>query len=162
MVGAPATGKTSLVQRFVKSIFSERYHSTVGVRIERKEVDADGTPVNLVLWDIEGQERFQSVQTSYLRGAGGLIFVVDGTRGETLEQLASMREQAHGAVGDVPCAVALNKADLAASWALTPEQERALGAAFPHVLKTSAKTGAGVEAMFGWLAAAMLKAPAGA
>jgi small GTP-binding protein len=159
MVGAPGTGKTSLVQRFVSSIFSERYHSTVGVRIERKQVDVTGTPVNLVLWDLEGQDRFQGVQASYLRGASGLIFVVDGTRRETFDLLAEMREQARKAVGEVPFAVALNKADLTGSWVITPEEESALVASCPHVLQTSAKTGVGVEAMFDWLAASTFKAP---
>src|SRR4026207_1206500 len=38
MVGVFATGKTSLVQRFVHSLFSTKYHSTVGVKIDRKQV----------------------------------------------------------------------------------------------------------------------------
>src|SRR6185295_15250827 len=49
MVGLFGTGKTSLVQRFVHSLFSERYLSTVGVKIDRKQVDLDGTTVALVL-----------------------------------------------------------------------------------------------------------------
>ena len=38
MVGVFATGKTSLVHRFVHSLFSAKYHSTVGVKIDRKQV----------------------------------------------------------------------------------------------------------------------------
>src|SRR6185437_2935436 len=43
MVGVFGTGKTSLVQRFVHSMFSERYLSTVGVKIDRKVMELDGT-----------------------------------------------------------------------------------------------------------------------
>ncbi len=49
MVGAFATGKTGLVRQFVYSKFSKKYHSTVGVRIDRKEVDVGGTQVNILL-----------------------------------------------------------------------------------------------------------------
>ena len=44
MVGIFGTGKTSLVQRFVHSMFSERYLSTVGVKIDRKPIQLDGFP----------------------------------------------------------------------------------------------------------------------
>ncbi|MCC7322594.1 MAG: hypothetical protein IT358_02095, partial [Gemmatimonadaceae bacterium] len=38
MLGATAVGKTSLVRRFVESIFSEKYQATIGVKIDRKLV----------------------------------------------------------------------------------------------------------------------------
>ncbi len=38
MVGAFATGKTSLVAQFVRSIFSEKYQTTVGVKIDKKQL----------------------------------------------------------------------------------------------------------------------------
>ena len=52
MLGAFAAGKTSLVRRYVHSLFSEKYHTTVGVKIEKKPVNINGTPVDLLLWDI--------------------------------------------------------------------------------------------------------------
>ena len=56
----------------------------------------------------------------------------------------------------MPALVALNKADLEAEWRLTPADETALDAQGWHRLRTSAMTGAGVEAAFSWLARAML------
>ncbi len=35
-VGSFAVGKTSLAQQFVNSIFSEKYHATIGVKIDKK------------------------------------------------------------------------------------------------------------------------------
>ena len=78
MVGVAGTGKTCLVQRFVHSIFSPRYLSTVGVKIDRKPVTVAGQLVTLLLWDLEGRDDQRDVSTSYLRGAHGLIYVVDG------------------------------------------------------------------------------------
>ena len=56
MVGVFGTGKTCLVQQFVYSIFAARYLSTVGVKIDRKDVTAHGKDVRLMLWDLEGRQ----------------------------------------------------------------------------------------------------------
>ena len=80
LIGAFAVGKTSLVRRFVHSIFSEKYHTTVGVMIDKKQVNVNGLPVDLIIWDLHGEDDFQSVRMSYLRGASGCFYVADGTR----------------------------------------------------------------------------------
>ena len=148
MVGMYGTGKTSLVQRFVHSLFSAKYHSTVGVKIDRKTVDLNGTPVNLLLWDVEGRTAEQDIPASYLRGAHAVFYVADGTRRDTFDQLFDLREHARSAAGDVPSIVALNKADLKEQWLLTPADTAKLITAGFHVLSTSAKSGEGVEAAF--------------
>ena len=71
MLGSFAVGKTSLVARFVRSIYSEKYHTTVGVKIDKKQVQFDGKSMNLILWDLYGEDEFQKVHMSYLRGASG-------------------------------------------------------------------------------------------
>jgi len=161
MVGVFGTGKTSLVQQFVHSIFSVKYHSTVGVKIDRKVVDVAGTPVSLVLWDVAGRDETQEIPASYLKGSHAIIFVADGTRRETVDQLASLRELARSAAGEVPSIVALNKADLKEQWVLTDRDEAALSAQGWERLRTSAKTGEGVEATFAWIARASLRAAGG-
>lgn len=161
MVGLFATGKTSLVQRFVYSKFSERYHTTVGVKIDRKEVAVGATQVNLLLWDLAGQDKFQSVQASYLRGSSGVVYVVDGTRRETLDELATIRDTVSAAIGDVPAVFAFNKADLIDSWQVGGADLDGLAAQGCHVLMTSAKTGAGVEEAFLWLATRMIEGSGG-
>jgi len=55
MVGVFGTGKTSLVYRYLHSRFTTKYHSTVGVKIDRKHVRVGETDVNLLLWDVEGR-----------------------------------------------------------------------------------------------------------
>jgi small GTP-binding protein len=147
MVGLFATGKTSLVQRFVHSRFSERYLSTVGVKIDRKEVEVDGTGITLLLWDLAGRDGFEDITPSYLRGSHGILYVADGTRRETWEQLSGLRTLARDAAGDVPSVLAINKADLTDQWALARSEEQQLAAEW-DVVRTSAKTGDGVEEIF--------------
>ena len=156
MVGVAGTGKTSLVRQFVHSAFSERYHSTIGVKVDRKTVELGDTTVNLMLWDLEGRTEDQDISPSYLRGASGLLFVVDGTRRETYDQLFELQDVARTAVGDVPSAVALNKHDLSEAWCLTDDDRRALADRGWHAFATSAKTGEAVDDAFAWLTTAMI------
>jgi small GTP-binding protein len=158
MVGVFGTGKTSLVQQFVHTLFTDKYHSTVGVKIDRKEVDLDGTAVNLVLWDLAGRDDTEDISTSYLRGSAGIFYVVDGTRRETFEQILEIGEIVKGAIGDVPSLVALNKKDLVDEWKLGQGDYNTLLDAGFHTIGTSAKTGEGVEDAFLWLASATVKA----
>ena len=91
MLGTFAVGKTSLVQRFVESIYSDKYHTTVGVKIDKKLVAVGGQEIMMLLWDIEGAETAHELRKSYLRGAAGYLLVADGTRllGSALERQRS-------------------------------------------------------------------------
>lgn len=157
MLGAFAVGKTSLAQQFVHSIFAERYHTTVGVKVDRKDVSVDGQDVRLLLWDLAGEDDFNHVPVSYLRGSAGLFFVVDGTRRETVDSVTRLRDLALATIGDVPSLVAINKADLTDDWELDGGVKESLQEAGLHVFETSAKTRQGVEAAFHWLAHQMIE-----
>ena len=155
MVGLYGTGKTSLVQRFVHSMFSERYLSTVGVKIDRKPIQVDGADLTLVLWDLAGRDGHEDITTSYLRGSHAILYVADGTRRETCDQLPELRALVREAAGEVPEVLALNKSDLKERWALATGDEQALSKAF-DLVRTSAKTGDGVEETFRRIGRAML------
>ena len=85
LLGSFAVGKTSLVRRFLHSEFSDRYQTTVGVKVDKKELEIDGQAITLVIWDLYGEDRWQEVRGSYLRGASGGFLVADATRLETLD-----------------------------------------------------------------------------
>jgi small GTP-binding protein len=156
MVGASAVGKTSLVSRFVKSIYSDIYHATIGVKIDKKNLKVGEQEVNLMLWDIAGEDEFQKITTSYLNGAAGYILVVDGTRQETLEQAISIQTRVEAVVGPVPFILLINKSDLEKQWEVTPEMIKQLTGKGWTVVQSSAKTGLGVEDAFQTLGKAML------
>lgn len=156
MLGAFAVGKTSLVKRFVKSIFDEKYLTTVGVKIDKKTVQVDNREVVLMLWDLEGQDAYHQIRTSYVRGASGYLLVADGTRQETLDDALELRDRVEKEVGRVPFILLLNKNDLSELWELNENRVRPLSEAGIHVLTTSAKTGHNVEEAFHTLAARML------
>ena len=156
MIGTSGVGKTSLVARFVQSMFGETYHTTVGVKIEKKMLRVEDTEVMLMIWDLAGDDDFQKLQTSYLRGSGGYLLVADGTRGVTLELALDIQQRVVAAVGAVPFILALNKADLAPQWEMDEKRLAALAAQGWTIVRTSAKDGAGVEEVFAALSRMML------
>ena len=118
MLGGFSVGKTSLVKRYVQSVFSETYLTTVGVKIDKKTVDLPDRSVNLILWDLAGEDDISSLRMSYLRGSAGYVLVADGTRRTTLDvatiaaparrsglrpaavRAVAEQERSQGAVGD--------------------------------------------------------------
>ena len=156
MVGASAVGKTSLVSRFVKSIYSDIYHATIGVKIDKKTLTVGKQELSLMLWDIAGEDEFQKITISYLKGSSGYILVVDGTRKETLDRAIALQARVEGAIGPSPFVVLINKSDLEKQWQVTPEMIKQLAEKGWTVLLGSAKTGLGVEDAFLTLGKAML------
>ena len=156
MVGAFSVGKTSLVQRFVKSIFSDEYLTTVGVKIDKKSVTVDGQAIELLLWDIQGKDELNDIRLNYLRGAAGLLLVVDGTRATTLDTALAIKAAADQAQGPTPAIVLFNKYDLVREWEVDDAMiEGVVSRGFP-ILRTSAKEGIGVEEAFTTLSRMML------
>ncbi|MCX7593095.1 MAG: GTP-binding protein [Fischerella sp.] len=158
MVGAFATGKTSLVGRFVHSIFSEKYQTTVGVKIDKKTINVQGKDLNLILWDLYGEDEFLKVRMSYLRGSSGYLLVVDGTRKSTLEKAFNLQIKVEDTIGKVPFILVLNKWDLTDEWEIADVEINEVLQRGWTVIQTSAKTGLGVEELFQTLAEKMLEA----
>jgi small GTP-binding protein len=155
LLGAFGVGKTSLTRRFVSSIFSEQYLTTVGVKIDKKTLDVGAEQVNLLIWDIAGEDDINAVRTSYLRGSAGYLLVIDVSRGQTLEVARSIQARVAREIGDIPFLCLLNKTDIE-EWDIGQPRIDALAGEGWTILRTSAKTGEGVEQAFGDLARRMV------
>jgi small GTP-binding protein len=160
MLGSFSVGKSSLVSRFVSSVFSDKYLTTVGVKIDKKALAVDGQDALLMLWDIYGEDDFQKLRMSYLRGAAGYLLVVDGTRRATLDVALGIARTVAEQAGPLPFVLCLNKADLRSAWEIDLDVVAERAAAGWVVIETSAKLGTGVEDAFHALASRMLAEPA--
>lgn len=147
LLGAFSVGKTSLIQRFVNSAFDEKYLTTVGVKVDKKELEVDGQDIKLMIWDLAGEDDYSSLQKSYLRGAAGFILVVDGTREKSLDTAVDIRNRVFAELGKIPFVTAINKCDLSEQWRISASRIAELEDT-GVLLKTSAKTGENVEELF--------------
>jgi small GTP-binding protein len=156
IIGEFGVGKTSLVSRYVRSLFSEKYHTTIGVKIDKKQVHLDNSQVNLVLWDLAGESPVRTLKPSQILGASGFLLVADGTRLETLDVAITLQQRVTDILGPVPFIFVLNKADLMDEWTLNSDILEELHQKGWDVRRSSAKTGQGVEEMFVDLARRMI------
>lgn len=148
MLGSFGVGKTSLVARFVRGIFSTKYLSTVGVKIDKKEMKVGDKDILLMLWDLAGEDSRAQAQVSYLRGASGYFLVCDGTWSDSLVTAKNIHKRAVEAVGEIPCVLVINKSDLWDKWQINAPELDKLEAEGWTIKVTSAKSGDGVEDVF--------------
>lgn len=151
ILGASGVGKTSLIKQYVEGIFSEKYLTSIGVKIDKKIVELDSSSVQLMIWDIEGIDRYCGFQEKYLRGASAFIIVADRTRSQSLIEGIDIFNMAKN-VANIPGILALNKNDLATTWHWSEQELSDIKAPFSESFDTSAKSGDGVENMFSYIA----------
>eukprot|EP00339_Tiarina_fusa_P015451 CAMPEP_0117031564 /NCGR_PEP_ID=MMETSP0472-20121206/22672_1 /TAXON_ID=693140 ORGANISM="Tiarina fusus, Strain LIS" /NCGR_SAMPLE_ID=MMETSP0472 /ASSEMBLY_ACC=CAM_ASM_000603 /LENGTH=209 /DNA_ID=CAMNT_0004739915 /DNA_START=47 /DNA_END=676 /DNA_ORIENTATION=- len=86
VVGDPGTGKTSIVHRYVNDEFSSHYKATIGVDFAIKVLNwQDKSQINIQLWDIGGQQRFNHMTRVYYKEAVGAFIVFDINRVDTFD-----------------------------------------------------------------------------
>jgi small GTP-binding protein len=158
LVGEGAVGKTCLIRRFIQDQFDDRYISTLGAKVSKKELKVDGpnggTDIDMTIWDIMGEKGFRELlKEAYFHGAQGVLAVCDVTRKETLDDLDDWVAAVVKVTGNIPIEYLANKYDLRDEMAVSESDLRS--AAESHrapFLFTSAKTGEGVEKAFANLA----------
>jgi signal recognition particle receptor subunit beta len=91
-----------------------------------------------------------------LRGASGYLLEVDGTRRSTLEKAREIKTSVEEAIGPVPFVLVVNKADLVDQWDMPQDLEDHFQKQGWVVIRSSAKTGMGVEEAFSGLAAKLV------
>jgi small GTP-binding protein len=156
MLGSYGVGKTCLVARFVHSIYEDKYHTTVGVKIDKKEVEIDGAKTLLMIWDMAGEEDNAPVKLNQVKDALGYLLVADGTRGKTLDIAISIQRRIETEIGRRPFLMLVNKADLRETWEISDTALADLASSGWTVLETSAKSGQHVEEAFRTLTARIL------
>ncbi|MBM4248313.1 MAG: GTP-binding protein [Euryarchaeota archaeon] len=155
MLGDPAVGKTSLVARFVFSMFDDRYIETIGAKVTKRtmaiENKASGERyrLKLMIWDIAGQKTLDFIKPTYYRDAEGALVIADCTRRETLDNVSRWATSIREVCGEIPLVVLVNKSDLRehSLFSMQEAEQVASGLGAP-AFPASAKTGENVANAF--------------
>jgi small GTP-binding protein len=159
LLGEGGVGKTALRHRFLGEGFKDSYQMTIGADFAAKQVKVDGMNVVAQIWDLAGQERFETVRSVYYKGTLGGLLVFDITRPETYEIIANWVGELVKNNSDrvVPMALIGNKGDLRGQGSVEvdasypTEYARILsdwsGYTVPYI-ETSALSGENVELAF--------------
>ncbi len=153
LTGSFGVGKTSLFNQFVYAKFSDKYLTTIGVKVNKKSIMVNGKELSMLLWDIAGEVAQDKVPTSYFLGASGIIYVFDLTRPSTYEKLEEDLDYLKNLTKGAVIKVVGNKKDL-----LSPEELHTVTqqVPVPFDILTSAKTGENVEQLFQVLGAELV------
>jgi len=161
MVGDEAVGKTSLIRRYVYSMYDEAYIRTVGTMVSKREIELPeiGYTASLIIWDIMGRKDFIDLfKDAYFKHVRGVLAVFDLTRPRTLESLKEWIGGIKSSVGEVPTYILANKQDIRPKDGLSDgDIERFCSSYACPWRKTSAKTGENVERAFSELAVHILR-----
>lgn len=148
------------MRRFVHSMFSDEYKSTIGVKVDRKTVELPGATVNLLLWDVHGETEGLEVPASYLRSSSAALTVFDAARPETVQMAGDLGRRFLEASPEAMVFPIANKSDLEVDWSAVDEAATVADIAAPARL--SAKNGDGVEALFEEVATQLVRAQSSA
>ena len=158
LLGDIGVGKTSLAKRFVFDRFDGTYKTTLGVDILTHDLSlgpaCDDALLRLVLWDTDGDFGARIFETVYIKGASGALIVSDATRPATLAKAARLAAGFAEAFPGRPTRVIVNKIDLAD---MEHGAFAGAGLAPGDVVRTSARTGEGVGALFQSMGADILR-----
>jgi len=150
--GDPSVGKTSLILRFTNNAFKRHYIPTLGVHVSDKIFKIKESYIQLVLWDIAGQQKFQTMRQQFYLGSDGLFLIFDLSKPNSLESVANWYFDIQNQLKDRPVLsgfVLGNKKDLI----LGSDNISEKGSDLARYLKlgyieTSALTGENVERAF--------------
>ncbi|KAL6041669.1 putative GTP-binding protein ryH1 [Balamuthia mandrillaris] len=171
LIGDSAVGKSGLVNRFVRDVFTSDNTITIGVAFANKDIvlypseeeerrKVNGTKVRLQVWDTAGQERYRSLSSAYYRGASGTLLVYDTACRASFENIVKWMKELEDYRDNMALMLVGNKLDLKDLRQVSVEEAQAF--AEQHKLlfvETSAKQNVNVQSAFHVLTKEMLKAP---
>lgn len=151
MLGSTEAGKSSIVNRLIRDIFTQNMASTIGTVFFSKTLQVNDTLVRLQIWDTSGSERYRALAPMYFREADAAIIVYDITSNQSFQEVEAwyktLRDQGPD---NIIIALAGNKNDLKNKRAVDINNGRACAEkhSIPIFMETSALTGENVSQIF--------------
>eukprot|EP00475_Leptophrys_vorax_P028276 TRINITY_DN4085_c0_g1_i3.p2 TRINITY_DN4085_c0_g1~~TRINITY_DN4085_c0_g1_i3.p2 ORF type:complete len:237 (-),score=82.33 TRINITY_DN4085_c0_g1_i3:416-1126(-) len=93
ILGDSGSGKTELMNRYVRDKFSKQYKATIAADFLTKDIEVDGRMVTMQIWDTAGQERFQSLGVAFYRGADACVLVYNVADAKSFDNLESWMDE---------------------------------------------------------------------
>jgi len=150
LIGDSGVGKSNLLKRYIKDMFSADEKSTIGVEFATKIVElGEGKRIKAQIWDTAGQERYRAITNAYYRRALGAMLLYDVASQQSFDHveqwLTELREHASR---NVVVMLVGNKTDLGDRKVATEEGQRFADAEGLLFMETSALSGDNVERAF--------------
>lgn len=154
--GAGGVGKTTLLHKYLTGDYLASTEMTIGVQFHTHILDYNNKKIELVLWDLGGQDKFRFFQGNYIRGSRAALVCFDMHRMGTLSQVRDwVSIIKENAVKNAPIILVGMKVDL-----VSPELLEGIKEAANHIVEalelesfvvTSSKDGININETFTYL-----------
>ncbi len=154
IIGDGGVGKTSLIKKFTKGTFEKDYIKTIGAQFSRYDKEINGDVINLVFWDIAGQDDFNFLHPLFYKESRASIIVCSLEANDlgkaSFLHIKNWYNELNKYCSDIPVVLFANKVDLVNENNLNELeiQEIVKEYNFLGYYITSAKTGQGVIEAF--------------
>ena len=150
LLGSSYVGKSNMMNQFLRGQFEEVYLATIGINCLNKLFIFDGKKVKINYYDTAGQERYNSLNLTFLRKADGVILVYDITSQESFRKIDFWIQELHNKNKDSKVLMLVgNKTDLdnerEVSFQQGEKKANEIGCPF---METSAKTNHNIKECF--------------
>ena len=150
--GDPMVGKTSTILRFTESAFDRKYIPSIGINVKDKIIRVKKSIIQLVIWDIAGQSKFETMRSAFYKGARGVLLVFDLTNPKSFDDLRNWYKDInkHVHIGEQIIGFILgNKSDKVEERKITKKEATSLANELNlEYIETSALTGDNVKESF--------------
>ncbi|XP_033737436.1 ras-related protein Rab-23-like [Pecten maximus] len=152
IVGNGAVGKSSMIQRYCKGIFTKEYKKTIGVDFLERQIEVNNEDVRLMLWDTAGQEEFDAITKAYYRGAQACVLAFSTVDRDSFEAVESWKKKVEDEVGEIGMVIIQNKIDLIDDTVVNDEEAEDLAKRLRlRFYRTSVKENLNVDEVFRYL-----------
>ena len=150
LLGSSYVGKSNMMNQFLRGQFEEVYLATIGINCLNKLFIFDGKKVKINYYDTAGQERYNSLNLTFLRKADGVILVYDITSQESFRKIDFWIQELHNKSRESKVLMLVgNKTDLdnerEVSFQQGEKKANEIGCPF---METSAKTNHNIKECF--------------
>lgn len=153
IVGNGGVGKSSMIQRYCKGIFTKDYKKTIGVDFLERQIEIDGEDVRIMLWDTAGQEEFDAITKAYYRGAQACVLTFSTTDRASFEAIGDWKRKVENECQDIPTVIVQNKIDLIEQTVVSADEVESLAKHLNcKLIRTSVKEDVNVASVFRYLA----------
>ena len=147
-IGNTGTGKSSIIERYVRNTFDHIHTPTIGVEFSSTVFKLDKLNIKLHIWDLAGHIHFRNIISSYYRHARIVFFVFDKTDRRSFQDFEEWIRHFNERLDEIQIVIIANKCDL--SYSVVTEQE-ALDLANKYnalYFETSAKNNTNITSIF--------------
>ncbi len=150
IIGDLASGKTNILSKYLTNTFEPNSTPTIGVEMKVKDFKIKEDLVKAQFWDTAGQEKYDSLTTSYYKGAKGALIVYDITQKSSFDKIESLLKKLRdNSNKNVSVILVGNKCDLEDNREVLKEDGEELAKKLKiKFMEVSAKTGENLDKLF--------------